>query len=152
MDEEALHRRRQQRLQEMKRQKQLQESRRKKLKKSLPVAAGAVAVLAVLLFSKSLFSGTAAQDKGQAEGTQKEYDTSVTSETDGGQSLSDQGLTEAMIAENEKLTQTGGAQAQNDGVQADAAQVQAEERQQVSAPAAEMPEGGKTFKSEAGKT
>ena len=33
MDEEALHRRRQQRLQEMKRQKQLQESRRKKLKK-----------------------------------------------------------------------------------------------------------------------
>lgn len=55
MDEEALHRRRQQRLQEMKRQKQLQESRRKKLKKSLPVAAGAVAVLAVLLFSKSLF-------------------------------------------------------------------------------------------------
>lgn len=152
MDEEALHRRRQQRLQEMKRQKQLQESRRKKLKKSLPVAAGAVAVLAVLLFSKSLFSGTAAQDKGQAEGTQKEYDTSVTSETDGGQSLSDQGLTEAMIAENEKLTQTGGAQAQNDGVQADAAQVQAEERQQVSAPAAEMPEAGKTFKSEAGKT
>lgn len=152
MDEEALHRRRQQRLQEMKRQKQLQESRRKKLKKSLPVAAGAVAVLAVLLFSKSLFSGTAAQDKGQAEGTRKEYDTSVTSETDGGQSLSDQGLTEAMIAENEKLTQTGGAQAQNDGVQADAAQVQAEERQQVSAPAAEMPEAGKTFKSEAGKT
>ena len=152
MEEEALHRRRQQRLQEMKRQKQLQESRRKKLKKSLPVAAGAVAVLAVLLFSKSLFSGTAAQDKGQAEGTRKEYDTSVTSETDGGQSLSDQGLTEAMIAENEKLTQTGGAQAQNDGVQADAAQVQAEERQQVSASAAEMPEGGKTFKSEAGKT
>ena len=155
MDEEALHRRRQQRLQEMKRQKQLQESRRKKLKKSLPVAAGTVAVLAVLLFSKSLFSGTAAQDKGQAEGTQKEYDTSITSitsETDGGQSLSDQGLTEAMIAENEKLTQTGGAQAQNDGVQADAAQVQAEERQQVSAPAAGMPEAGKTFKSEAGKT
>ncbi len=152
MDEEALHRRRQQRLQEMKRQKQLQESRRKKLKKSLPVAAGAVAVLAVLLFSKSLFSGTAAQDKGQAEGTRKEYDTSVTSETDGGQSLSDQGLTEAMIAENEKLTQTGGAQAQNDGAQSDAAQVQAEERQQVSAPAAETPEGGKTFKSEAGKT
>ena len=152
MDEEALHRRRQQRLQEMKRQKQLQENRRKKLKKSLPVAAGAVAVLAVLLLSKSLFSGTASQDKGQAEGTQKEYDTNVTSETDGGQSLSDQGLTEAMIAENEKLTQTGGTQAQNDGVQADAAQVQAEERQQVSAPAAEMPEGGKTFKSEAGKT
>lgn len=151
MDEEALHRRRQQRLQEMKRQKQLQEDRRKKLKKSLPVAAGAVAVLAVLLLSKSLFSGTAAQDKGQAEGTQKEYDTNVTSETDGVQSLSDQGLTEAMIAENEKLTQTGGAQAQNDGVQADAAQVQAEERQQVSAPAAETPEGGKTFKSEAGK-
>ena len=151
MDEEALHRRRQQRLQEMKRQKQLQENRRKKLKKSLPVAAGAVAVLAVLLLSKSLFSGTAAQDKGQAEGTQKEYDTNVTSETDGEQSLSDQGLTEAMIAENEKLTQTGGTQAQNDGVQADAAQVQAEERQQVSAPAAETPEGGKPFKAEAGK-
>ena len=37
MDEEALHRRRQQRLQEMKRQKQLQESRRKKLKKPISV-------------------------------------------------------------------------------------------------------------------
>lgn len=152
MDEEALHRRRQQRLQEMKRQKQLQENRRKKLKKSLPVAAGAVAVLAVLLLSKSLFSGTASQDKGQAEGTQKEYDTNVVNKADGDQSPSDQGLTEAMIAENEKLTQTGGAQTQNDGAQADAAQVQAEERQQVSAPAAETPEGGKTFKSEAGKT
>lgn len=124
MDEEALHRRRQQRLQEMKRQKQLQESRRKKLKGSLPAAAGAVAVLAVLLLSKSLFSGTAAQDKGQAE---------------------------AIIAENEKLTQTGGAQTQSDSVQADAAQVQTEEGQQVSAPVTETPEGGKTFKSEAGK-